>query len=193
MSVFTTQENKITLSLISLSIILLNILTPVHAENSTSDTQLEHFMITLYDTDNMCFPNDELNYVNCKISNNSYECEGFDRVKGTIFKFEDEDGKIVATCTFRHKTFEEVVIHCINFNGTNFKYTKYMVSKWQTSIWSHVNAAWDIISIVCLFAGLFASLGFFAHILWQCILASYLILCGIYYWVKRKYFHASQD
>ncbi len=190
MSVFTTQEHNITISLISLSIILLNILTPVHAENSTSDTQLEHFMITLYDTDNMCFPNDELNYVNCKISNNSYECEGFDRVKGTVFKFEDEDGQVVETCTFRYKTFGEVVIDCINFNGTNFKYTKYMVSKWQTSILGYIY----YYSMSIFFLGcLIFSLSFFAYILWQCILASYLILCGIYYWVKRTYFHASQD
>ena len=133
----TIKANNYTGLLISLSMIISNILTPVHAENSTSNTQLVH-VNTLYNTDNMCLPNDEeLNYITCKNLYTPYkddekagyhmECEGFDKVKGTVVRFEDEDGNFEGTCVLRYLGFKKLAYYCSNKNNTNNTVTKYDV------------------------------------------------------------------
>ncbi len=143
MSFKTITEYNNTCLLISLSMIVLTILTPVHAENSTFDTQLEHVNI-LHDTDNMYFPKvEEQNYITCKtiiveqlparrigwsgfgvdisrpINISKMECEGYDKLKGTVIRFEDEHGNFKGKCAFHFSEFKKLVYSCIDKNGKN--------------------------------------------------------------------------
>ena len=177
MSSMTIKVYNITCLLISLSVIMLIIISSIHADNET-------------------LSNAEENYISCS---NGFpkDCDGFDNVKGTIVKIKENNSDVTHTCVIRFQDLETLNIQCVNVNGKNYNYTRYVVSKEIKEI-GEIMFYTLFILLVCIVLYLLYFL--LTKIPWFIFCVTYLLskfivntTLLIYNKIKQKYFHERQD